>query len=107
MARVQQGWKLLPLVAAGGVALAAFGMVGRSEPAAAQVKREHLRPGVVATYRGGGNNPVELAQLEPALALTLKAGESPHPRLAADGGSIHYSGYLNILRGGSYPFSEL
>src|SRR5437879_4639169 len=103
MARGQRFWQLLPLMAAGAaVALAAFGMVSPSEPAAAQVKREQLRPGVVATYRSGGKNPVELAQLEPTLALTLKAGESPHPRLAADGGSIHYSGYLNIVRPGSY-----
>ncbi|HMC66592.1 MAG TPA: hypothetical protein VKI65_16785 [Gemmataceae bacterium] len=81
--------------------------------AAGEVERENLRPGLVTTYRDAGpqgaNAPrspaVEIVQLEPRIALALKAGEAAHPRLAADGGTIRWDGYLNVLRAGNYRFA--
>src|SRR5207249_2549567 len=51
--------------------------------------------------------PVEIVQLEPTIALALKSGEAPHPRLKADGGTVRYAGYLNVLRSGKYRFSAV
>src|SRR5262249_45976543 len=48
---------------------------------------------------------VEIVQLEPTMALALKAGEAAHPRLSADRGAIRWQGYLNILRAGNYRFA--
>jgi hypothetical protein len=66
----------------------------------------------VVTYRDPARpksaqvaQPVEVVQLEPTIALNLKAGESPHPRLAPDGGTVRWEGYVNILRPGAYRFS--
>jgi cbb3-type cytochrome oxidase cytochrome c subunit len=73
--------------------------------ATAQVQREDLRPGLVATYRDPSG--VEIVQLDPAIALTLHAGEAPHPRLAADKGTIRWQGYLNVFRPSDYKFSVL
>jgi mono/diheme cytochrome c family protein len=74
------------------------------QPAAAQVQREDLRPGLVGTYRDG---VVEIVQLDSAMALTLQAGEAPHPRLAGDQGTIRWEGYLNVFRPSDYKFSAL
>jgi mono/diheme cytochrome c family protein len=69
------------------------------------VDAEELRPGLVATYRDASNGAsTEIAQLEPTVALALQAGEAPHPRLAADGGTVHWDGYLNVVRAGTYRF---
>ena len=44
-----------------------------------------LRPGLVASYRDAARPATnEVVRLEPTIALALKAGEAPHPRLAAD-----------------------
>jgi mono/diheme cytochrome c family protein len=77
-------------------------------PAADAVDADALRPGLVATYRDVAKPvPVEVVRLEPNIALALKAGESPHPRLGADGGSVRWEGYLNVVRAGNYHFSAL
>jgi mono/diheme cytochrome c family protein len=68
-----------------------------------EVDSENLRPGLVAIYRDTA--AIEIGRLEPTIALALKANEAPHPRLAATGGTISYSGYLNVLRAGNYRFS--
>lgn len=109
MTRVRQRWSVLLAAACGAMVLAASWLANRPNPIEAQgpVQGEPPRPGIVATYRGGGKQPLELVQLEPTLALTLKAGESPHPRLSADGGTVRYQGYLTIARAGSYRFSVL
>ncbi|MCI0462650.1 MAG: hypothetical protein L0Z62_37350 [Gemmataceae bacterium] len=72
-------------------------------PAEAQVDRTALRPGLVATHRDSGK--AEVVQLEPTIALALGPGESAHPRLSPDGGTVRWEGYLNVLRAGDYQFS--
>jgi cytochrome c2 len=72
---------------------------------AAAVDIDDLKPGLVAVYRDSAKNPVEIVRLEPAIGLNWKTAESPHPRLAADGGSVAWQGYLNILRAGKYSFA--
>jgi mono/diheme cytochrome c family protein len=79
--------------------------VFHGEPVSAQVNREDLRPGLVATYRDGAG--VAHLQLDSAMALALKVGEAAHPRLAATGGSITWEGYLNVFRPSDYVFSAL
>jgi cbb3-type cytochrome oxidase cytochrome c subunit len=72
------------------------------------VTDDDLRPGLVTTYRdGAGASPVEVTRLEPTFALSLGAGEAAHPRLAADGGTAHWEGYLNVLRAGNYRFQAV
>lgn len=62
-------------------------------------------PGLVATYRDqAAPAPVEIARLEPGLALALGIGEAAHPRLAADGGTVRWEGVLTVLRAGGYRF---
>ncbi len=52
---------------------------------------EDLRPGLVATYRDDARPvPREVVCLEPAVGLALKAGEAPHPRLGAGGGTARF-----------------
>jgi mono/diheme cytochrome c family protein len=50
---------------------------------------------------------VEVVLLEPTIALALKKGEAPHPRLNPDGGTIRWQGYINILRADRYRFSAV
>jgi mono/diheme cytochrome c family protein len=74
----------------------------------AAVDADALRPGLIATYRDTARPiPAEVVRLEPTIALSLKSGESPHPRLAADGGSARWEGYLNVVRAGNYRFRAL
>jgi mono/diheme cytochrome c family protein len=70
------------------------------------VDPDNLRPGLVAVYRDtAGPTPTEVYQRDPTIAVNWKAGESAHPRLAADGGSARWEGYVNVLRPGPYRFS--
>jgi mono/diheme cytochrome c family protein len=73
---------------------------------AADVNEDDLRPGLITTYRDA-NPPAGrvVVQLEPSVALALKAGESPHVRLASAAGSARWEGYLRVLRAGDYRFS--
>lgn len=89
----------------GGVMLGLFAVVAvrADEPA---IDVEDLRPGLVAIYSDGSNGAgSEVAQLDPGIALDLKATEAPHPRLQADGGGARWQGYVNLLRAGDYRFS--
>jgi mono/diheme cytochrome c family protein len=73
-----------------------------ASPTAAQgPDAEELLRGLVATYSDG----TTITRIEPTVALSLKAGEAPHPRLKADGGKYEWHGFLNLLRGGKYRFS--
>src|SRR5579859_3342008 len=73
---------------------------------AADVEPENLRRGLIATYRNNaGPNPAEVVQLDPTIALALKANEAAHPRLGVDGGTVVWQGYVNILRAGAYRFT--
>jgi mono/diheme cytochrome c family protein len=74
-------------------------------PAAGAVDTDALRPGLVATYRDTAKpTATEIVRREATIALALKAGEAPHPRLAADGGTVGWEGYLNVVRAGNYRF---
>jgi cbb3-type cytochrome oxidase cytochrome c subunit len=85
-----------------GVLLGCTG-AGRADDA---VKADDLRHGLVATFRDRAKpSPAEVTRLEPTIALELKAGEAPHPKLDSDGGTVAWKGYLNVLRGGPYRFS--
>jgi mono/diheme cytochrome c family protein len=92
----------------GGKGVAAWAVVlsaGLYAAAGAPVDPEALRPGLVATYRDAARpTPAEVVRLEPVIALALKAGEAPHPRLGADGGTARWEGHLNVVRAGSYRF---
>jgi cbb3-type cytochrome oxidase cytochrome c subunit len=82
-------------------------LVGGAAPDA-EVADDDPRPGLVATYADGpAAGAVEVTRLEPTVALALGAGEAPHPRLAADGGTVHWEGYLNVLRAGNYRFQAV
>ncbi len=71
-------------------------------PSVAQVPAvEELQRGLIATYSEGAT----IARLEPGVAVALKAGEAPHPRLGSSAGSYEWSGFLNLLRAGKYRFS--
>ncbi len=73
-----------------------------AEPA---IEPEELRRGLVTTYRDAAQpTPAEVVRLEPGIALALKPGEAPHPRLRADGGTVGWQGYVNILRRRAYRF---
>src|SRR5947209_4623395 len=87
-----------------GLALfAAF--IGSSE-VRAQIDPDDLRVGLIATFRDAAlPKPHQVVQLEPIPAINLKAGESPHPRISAEGGTYRWEGYLNVLRAGDYQFS--
>jgi mono/diheme cytochrome c family protein len=71
-------------------------------------KEVKLLPGLVTTYRDTAKPaPTEIIRLEPTIALALKAGEAPHPALAADGGTARWAGQINVLRAGAYRFSVM
>src|SRR5262245_11934736 len=70
---------------------------------AADVNIDDLKPGLAAVYRDGAS--VEIARVDPTVGFVWKAGEAAHPRLAADGGSVAWDGFLNVLRPGEYRFS--
>jgi mono/diheme cytochrome c family protein len=84
-----------------GLVLVSVGAAG----AAGDIDADNLRPGLVTTYRDAATpTPVEIVQLEPTIALALKADEAPHPRLAAGGGTVRWQGYLQVPRPGAYRF---
>ncbi len=83
-------------------------VVAQSPERAPTVEPATLRPGLLATYGAAGRDGViEITRLEPTIALSLKAGEAAHPRLATEGGTVRWLGHLNVLRPGSYRFSAL
>jgi mono/diheme cytochrome c family protein len=87
------------------LALLGGGFTHAAEP---KIDAEDLRPGLVTTYQDpSAKNPAEIVLLEPTVALALKKGEAPHPRLSAEGGTVRWQGYLNVLRPDSYRFSVI
>jgi cbb3-type cytochrome oxidase cytochrome c subunit len=82
-------------------------LVAAAGPAAAQtpVDAEHLRRGLIAIHRDGSQPPHEVVQREATIALALKPGEAPHPRLTAGAGVSRWQGFVTILRAGDYRFS--
>ncbi len=60
-----------------------------------------LERGLVTTHRDSAGT--EVVALEPAVALELKAGEAPHPRLRADGRTV-WKGLLTVPAAGAYRF---
>jgi cytochrome c551/c552 len=79
------------------------GLVRAADPA---IEPEDLRRGLVTTYRDTAKpKPAEVVRLEPQIALAMKAGEAPHPRLQTEGGSVTWRGHINILRRGTYRFA--
>lgn len=66
------------------------------------VEPSDLKPGLVATYSGPPGAAV--TRLEPTVALALKVGESPHPKLSGVQ-SAEWKGYVNVTRPGKYTFS--
>lgn len=76
-------------------------------PAAAlaqEVKRADLKPGLLFTADGPGNPAGGVVRMEPAVALSLKAGETAHPRMAA-ADSFTWTGYVQIITPGKYTFA--
>lgn len=70
---------------------------------AGEVNIDDLKPGLVAVYRDPAS--VEIVRLDPTVGFVWKTNESGHPRLSADGGSVAWDGFLNVLRPGEYRFS--
>ncbi|HXD88902.1 MAG TPA: hypothetical protein VN641_20600, partial [Urbifossiella sp.] len=60
-----------------------------------------LKPGLVATYSDGAKS---VLRLEPTAAITLGAGQSPHPRLH-HAATIEWKGQINVVRPGKYAFT--
>lgn len=74
--------------------------------AARGVEPSDLKPGLVAAHlpQHKGPPPPPVVRLEPTVALALKAGETPHPKLDGFQGAT-WKGYINITRPGKYAFS--
>ena len=89
------GFLPLALVAAFAPAAA-----GQGQP----LTRADLKPGLVFTAVDAAGGPVVVSRLDPAVGLTLAAGESPHPR-SAGGQTFRWHGFLNVLQPGKYQFS--
>lgn len=70
-------------------------------PPAPAAARLDLKPGLVATYTADDR---AVTRLEPAVALALSPGESPHPRL---GGvvAVRWAGQINVVQPGAYTFA--
>jgi mono/diheme cytochrome c family protein len=95
-------------ITASGLVGTAVALLFAADPARpAGVEVEDLRPGLVAVYRDAARPPREVMQLEPTIAVSLNAGEAPHPRLAANGGTARWEGYLKIVRPGLYRFTAI
>ncbi|WP_439624738.1 c-type cytochrome [Gemmata sp.] len=74
--------------------------------AAHAVEPSDLKPGLVAAFTEPhkGPPPPPVLRLEPTVALALKAGETPHPKLAGVRAAA-WKGYVNVTRPGKYTFS--
>src|SRR5579883_2298959 len=70
------------------------------------IEPSDLKPGLLAQYIDVENAVPgkTVFRLEPTVAITLHAGESPHPTLKPNGRYM-WEGYVNMTRRGSYTFS--
>ncbi|AWM37138.1 Cytochrome c [Gemmata obscuriglobus] len=82
-----------------------FALVALAPAVARAVEPADLKPGLVTRYAAPGAGPA-VHRLEPTVAISLSAGEQPHPKLAGTG-SINWTGYINITRAGKYTFSPV
>ncbi len=70
------------------------------------VQRADLKPGLVFTAKDAAPGTFAVTRLDPTVALTLGAGESPHPR-SAGGQTFTWSGYINVTLPGKYKFDAV
>ncbi len=75
-----------------------------AQAADAAPEPEDLRRGLVTVFTDKAAPPVEITRLEPTVAVSLQANEAAHPRLRADGGTVVWKGYINVIRSGAYHF---
>ncbi len=67
-------------------------------------KPDGTAPGVVARFEDAGRG-VSIEMIEPLPRLFGRAGDSPHPKIAADRFRARWSGLLVIPRDGAYTFT--
>ncbi len=91
-------------LAGAAVVLLALALPRQSKAADAAPEPENLRRGLVAVFTDRATPPVEIVRLEPTIAVSFQANEAAHPRLRADGGTVVWKGYLNVIRSGNYHF---
>ncbi len=85
------------------LALAAVGL-GSAAGFAQAVKRSDLKPGLIFTAADAAGPATATVRLEPAVAIQLKAGETPHPRMTS-GDTLTWAGYVQVITPGKYTFS--
>ena len=85
--------------------LLAFAAVGltSTDGLAQAVKRSDLKPGLLFISTDAANPASTTVRLEPAVAINLKAGETPHPRMAA-ADTLTWTGYIQVITPGKYTF---
>jgi cytochrome c553 len=91
------------------VGLLIFGLLGGQHDSSLAVEPGELKPGLVAVYQEPagirkGDTPRSIVRLESTVAVLLDQGETVHPRLETLG-SARWSGYVNVVRAGTYRFS--
>lgn len=73
-------------------------------PAAHAVDPSELKPGLVVTYSGlGDDGVITVTRLEPTVAYFIGVSEAPHPRLNRLR-KAEWKGYVNVVRRGTYTF---
>lgn len=72
------------------------------------VDRKDLKSGLLTQYTEATEEapPRTHTRLEPTVALTLNAGQSPHPQLAGVK-TIRWAGYMTIVTPGEYRFTSI
>lgn len=70
------------------------------------INRADLKSGLIFTAKDAPPSTFSLTRLDPSVALTLAAGEAPHPR-STGGESFSWSGYINITLPGKYKFDAV
>jgi cbb3-type cytochrome oxidase cytochrome c subunit len=67
---------------------------------------EKLPTGLVVAYRDADRSEgAEVWRVEPTIAFSLRAGESPHPRISDQAWSAQWQGQIQTFRAGRYRFS--
>jgi len=81
----------------------ALAAVGPTVAFAQEVKRADLKPGLLFTATDAAKPAGTTTRLEPAVALSLKAGETAHPRMAS-ADTFTWTGYVQVITPGKYTF---